>query len=241
MRPLAHSHTQTHRPQRLGHARTSDIKRNDCEDRPQSLRRRPQFRHSTNAQSLFCNHGGISMSYLSRSSAGSRSSADNGTSPGRRECSTHGLGDRTPYTTALIIVVQVHTSPHSSLTSRTATSSRYDHRPSSDRSKSNSPIGPPYLSVDPPTINPSAAPNRQKTTRSHQINPETPTPNPPSECQHLSTFSPHSRSSSSKSIAPPSPTPRRPRRVLDSYHVRRWQGAHSRVGEELTTAEMTML
>ena len=41
------------------------------------LRRRPQSRHSTNAQSLFCNRGGLSLSYLSRSSACSRSSAQN--------------------------------------------------------------------------------------------------------------------------------------------------------------------
>ena len=48
MRPLAHNHTQTHRLQRLGHAHTSEIKQSDYEDRVQSLRRRPPYRHSTN-------------------------------------------------------------------------------------------------------------------------------------------------------------------------------------------------
>ena len=81
----SHSHTQTHRLQRL--ARCSHI-------RPQAkqLRRSSSvstattaIQHSTNAQSLFCNRGGSSLSYVSRSSASSRSSADNGTGSGRRE------------------------------------------------------------------------------------------------------------------------------------------------------------
>ena len=56
---------------------------------------------------------------------------------------------------------------------------------------------------------------RSKPPKNHPFSPitlEAPTRNPPSERQPLSTFSPHSRSSSSTSIAPPSPAPRRPRR-----------------------------
>ena len=66
--------------------------------------------------------------------------------------STSGLVDCIPYTTTCTIVVRLYTSPHGSLTARTATSSRHDHRPSGDRSKTTSPIGPPDLSADTPTI-----------------------------------------------------------------------------------------
>ena len=56
---------------------------------------------------------------------------------------------------------------------------------------------------------PSATPNGQKSARFS-----------PSERQPLSTFSPHSRCSSSTSIAPPSLAPPRPGGDLDSHHVR---------------------
>ena len=65
---------------------------------------------------------------------------------------TRGLGDCTPYTTTWTIVVRIYMNPHSSLTARTATSSRHDHPPSSDCSKPISPIGPPYLSVIAPAM-----------------------------------------------------------------------------------------
>ena len=77
--------------------------------------------------------------------------------------------------------------------------------PSSDRSKSTSPIG---SSVDAPTI-PKCRSKPPKTR-----------PFSPSERHPLSTFSPHSRCSSSTSIAPPSLAPPRPGGDLDSHHVR---------------------
>ena len=148
---------------------------------------------------------------------------------------TRGLGDCTPYFTTCTIVVRPHTSPHSSLTARAATSSRHDHRPSSDRSKSTSPIGPPDLSAEAPTIS--------------KCRSEPPKIRPflPSERQPLSTFSPHSHSSSSTSIIPLSPTPYHPRRgprlvpslcdfvALDVSGVR---GDGYEDGEELTRAQV---
>ena len=68
----------------------------------------------------------------------------------------------------------------SSLPARTATSSRRDHTPSSNRSKSTSPIGPPDLSVDaptiskyrskPPTIRPFSPITSETPTRNLQVN-----------------------------------------------------------------------
>ena len=159
---------------------------------------------------------------------------------------TSGLGDCTPYTTTCTIVVRLHTSPHSSLIARTATSSGYHHPRSSDCSKSTSPIGPPYLSVDAPTI--SKCRSEPPTIRAFSpITPETPTRNPSSECQPLSTFSPHSYLSSPTSIAPPSPAQfrlrRGPRLVLrpcDLRHTRRIQCKRDGYddGEELTRARV---
>ena len=141
---------------------------------------------------------------------------------------TRGLGDCTPYTTPCTIIVRLHTSPHSSLTACTATSSRHGHLPSSDRSKSTSPIGPPDSRVDAPTI-PKCLSEPPKIS-----------PFSPSERQPLSTFSPHSHSFSSTSIAPPSPD-------LDSYHLRAIyaaldvpgvRGDGYEDGEELTRARV---
>ena len=141
---------------------------------------------------------------------------------------TRGLGDCTPYTTTCTTTVRLHTTSHSSLTARTATSSRHDYPPSSKRSKSTSPIGPLDLSVDAPTI-PKCRSEPPKIR-----------PFSPSERQPLSRFSPHSHSSSSTSIAPPSPD-------LDSYHLRAIyaaldvsgvRGDGYEDGEELTRARV---
>ena len=106
------------------------------------------------------------------------------------------------------IVVRLHTSLHSSLIASTVTSSRHDHPPSSDRSKSTSHIGPPDLSVDAPTI-PKYRSEPPTIRPFSPITPETPTRNPPSERQPLASSSSTSRR---PSIAPPSPAPPHPRR-----------------------------
>ena len=101
---------------------------------------------------------------------------------------------------------------HSSLTARTATSSRRDHPPSSDRSKSTSPIGPPGSSVDAPTISKNRS-EPPKIRPLFPITPETPTRNPPCECQPYT--APHRRQLLH-------PAQHRPPlgEDLDSYHVR---------------------
>ena len=148
------------------------------------------------------------------------------------------------YTTTCTIVVRLHTTPHSSLMARTATSPRYDHPPSSDRCKS--PIGPPDVSVDAPTI-PKNRSEPPKIRPFSPITPETPTRNPPSERQPLP-HSPH-----------PHTAPHRRRLLhlaqrrsapggdLGSYRVHAIQGRTRRIrfkrdgyddGEELTRARV---
>ena len=124
-----------------------------------------------------------------------------------RECSyepVNVLGGCIPYTSTCTVVVRFLDSSHcDKLQAR--------HPPSSDRSKSTSPIGPPDLSVGAPTI-PKCRSQPPKMRPFSPITPEAPTRNPPSERQPVSIFSPHSHSSSSTSIAPPSSVPPRPRR-----------------------------
>ena len=99
---------------------------------------------------------------------------------------TRGLGDCTPSTTTCTIVVRLHTAPHSSL--QLLDSSHCDEL--HDRSKSTSPIGPPDVSVDAPTI-PKCRSEPPKIR-----------PFSPSERQPLPTFSPHWEQWNSRARSP---------------------------------------
>jgi len=224
--------------------------------------------HSTNSHSLFRNNslresgsnyrpmstanGDSSLSYLSRRSAGSRSSAENGTAEARPDSAPvsayAGIVHPTPPHAPLSLEpTQVQSAgtpfPRSSSHSQSQDSSRHHPPPSSVRSKSTLPSGLSSSSVDAPTIT-SAAPDRPTSARSHQSPPN----RPHTTLQVNVNLSPHSHSSPPTSIAPPSPAPpRAPGEDLDSYHVRAVyaaldvsgvKGDGYEDGEELTRARL---
>ena len=223
--------------------------------------------HSTNAQSLFRNHslresgsnyrpmstanGESSLSYLRQSSASSRSSADNGTGQGWRESAPVGVYTGTvhptpPHAPLSHDPIQVQSAGTQFPSGSSQASSRHDRPPSSVRSKSISPSGPSGSSVDAPTIiqYPSAAPDSRTPPRSHQSPPQ----RPQATLQINVNLPPRSHSSTSTSVAPPSPAPpRAPGEDPDSYHVRAIyaaldvsgvKGDGYEDGEELTRARL---
>jgi hypothetical protein len=223
--------------------------------------------HSTNAHSLFRNsslresgshcrpmsaaYGDSSLSYLTRGSVSSRSSAENGAGLARRESAPVGVytgvvHPTPPHAPSSYGPTQVTPFPRSSSQPQSQDSSKHDRLPSSTRSKSTSPSGPSSSSIDAPTITqyPRAAPNRLASVRSHQP----PTEPPHATLQVNANPPPHSHSSSSTSLVPPSPAPpRAPGEDLDSYHVRSVyaaldvsgvKGDGYEDGEELTRARL---
>ena len=216
--------------------------------------------HSTNSHSLFRNNslresgsnyrpmstanGDSSLSYLSRRSASSRSSAESDIARGIHPGIVHPIPPHAPLWLEPTQVQPVGTPfPRSSSHSQSTDGSRHHPPPSSIRSKSTLPSGPSSSSVDAPTIT-SAAQDRPTSARYQQSPPN----RPHTTLQVNVNLSPHSHSSPPTSIAPPSPAPpRAPGEDLDAYHVRAVyaaldvsgvKGDGYEDGEELTRARL---